>query len=137
MAIDEAKKASDDVFPNPKVGCVIVQNGKIVSKGYHQKFGGPHAEAEALNNCDTQLKDATMYVTLEPCNHYGKTAPCTTLIEPEKFKRIVVCELNAGQFANYLRMNFQGFIFEQYNKLQGFPFTSIELESHFKLLLSK
>ena len=54
-----------------------------------------------------------------------------------KFNRIVVCELNAGQFANYLRMNFQGFVFEQYNKLQGFPFTSIELESHFKLLLSK
>lgn len=100
MAIDEAKKASDNVFPNPKVGCVIVQNGKIVSKGYHQKFGGPHAEAEALNNCDTQLKDATMYVTLEPCNHYGKTAPCTSLIEPEKFKRIVVANRDPNPLIN-------------------------------------
>ena len=51
-AIDEAKKATDIVYPNPKVCCVIVQNEQIVSRGYHKKYGGPHAEAEAINNCD-------------------------------------------------------------------------------------
>ena len=55
----------------------------------------------------------------------------------KNYKQIIVCELNSGQFANYLRMNFQGTIFHQYNKIQGFPFTTIELESHFKTLLSK
>ena len=54
-AIDEAKKATDMVYPNPKVGCVIVQNEQIVSKGYHKKYGDPHAEAEAINNCDIEL----------------------------------------------------------------------------------
>ena len=89
-AIDEAKKATDIVYPNPKVGCVIVQNEQIVSRGYHKKYGGPHAEAEAINNRDIILKNATMYVTLEPCNHDGKTPPCTKLIDPNKFKRIVI-----------------------------------------------
>ena len=99
-AIDEANKASDLVFPNPKVGCVIVQNGKIVSKGFHQKYGGPHAEAEALNSCDIKLKDATMYVTLEPCNHDGKTPPCTALINTDKFKRIVIASSDPNPLIN-------------------------------------
>ena len=99
-AIDEANKASDLVFPNPKVGCVIVQNGKIVSKGFHQKYGGPHAEVEAINSCDIKLKDATMYVTLEPCNHDGKTPPCTALINTDKFKRIVIASSDPNPLIN-------------------------------------
>ena len=59
IAIDEAKKATDIVYPNPKVGCIIVQNGEIVSSGYHNKFGGPHAEVEAINNCNITLDKAT------------------------------------------------------------------------------
>ena len=51
IALDEARKASDMVYPNPRVGCVIVQNGEIVSKGHHKQYGGPHAEVDAINNC--------------------------------------------------------------------------------------
>ena len=67
--------------------------------------------------------------------NYIHPLPKNTLELLNRYKKIVVCELNSGQFANYLRMNFQGIIFEQYNKLQGLPFTTLELESHFKTLL--
>ena len=100
IAIDEAKKATDIVYPNPKVGCVIVQNGEIVSSGYHNKFGGPHAEVEAINNCNVTLDKATMYVTLEPCNHQGKTPPCTELIDSQKFKRIVIASKDPNPIIN-------------------------------------
>ena len=90
IALDEARKASDMVYPNPRVGCVIVQNGEIVSRGYHKQYGGPHAEVDAINNCKVELNKATMYVTLEPCNHEGKTPPCTELIDSQKFERIVI-----------------------------------------------
>ena len=90
IALDEARKASDMVYPNPRVGCVIVQNGEIVSKGHHKQYGGPHAEVDAINNCEVELNKATMYVTLEPCNHEGKTPPCTELIDSQKFERIVI-----------------------------------------------
>ena len=69
--------------------------------------------------------------------NYINPLPKNTAAIFSKYKKIVVCELNSGQFANYLRMNFQGTIFHQYNKIQGFPFTTTELESHFKTLLSK
>jgi 2-oxoglutarate ferredoxin oxidoreductase subunit alpha len=69
--------------------------------------------------------------------NYINPLPKNTAEIFSKYKNIVVCELNSGQFANYLRMNFQGTIFNQYNKIQGFPFTTSELESHFKTLLAK
>ena len=69
--------------------------------------------------------------------NYINPLPKNTADIFSKYKKIVVCELNSGQFANYLRMNFQGTIFNQYNKIQGFPFTTSELESHFKTLLAK
>ena len=90
IALEEARKASDMVYPNPRVGCVIVQNNEIVSRGYHKQYGGPHAEVDAINNCKVELNKATMYVTLEPCNHEGKTPPCTELIDSQKFERIVI-----------------------------------------------
>ncbi|MEG2200371.1 MAG: bifunctional diaminohydroxyphosphoribosylaminopyrimidine deaminase/5-amino-6-(5-phosphoribosylamino)uracil reductase RibD [Anaerovorax sp.] len=81
-AIQLAKKGCGFVSPNPLVGAVIVKNGEIIGKGYHEKFGQLHAERNALANCRSSPKGATMYVTLEPCCHYGKTPPCTeALIE--------------------------------------------------------
>jgi len=71
------------VAPNPMVGAVIVKNGKVIGKGYHKKFGGPHAEVNAINSVRNKkdLIGATIYVTLEPCRHWGKTPPCLGLIE--------------------------------------------------------
>ena len=72
LAIKEAKKAGNDVFPNPKVGCLIVKDGKVISKGFHKRFGGRHAEQVAIDNLPQNITKATMYVTLEPCAHKGK-----------------------------------------------------------------
>ena len=68
LAIKEAKKADNDVFPNPKVGCLIVKDGKVVSKGFHKRFGGRHAEQVAIDSLPQNITKATMYVTLEPCS---------------------------------------------------------------------
>ena len=105
------------------------ESGNLLVIGWGGTFGSLYSAV------DTLLKDEN---SVGLCHfNYINPLPRNTKEILSKFNRIVVCELNAGQFANYLRMNFQGFVFEQYNKLQGFPFTSIELESHFKLLLSK
>lgn len=88
MAINLALRASGLTSPNPAVGAVIVKNGKVVARGYHKKAGGAHAEAEAIGNRD--LLDATLYVTLEPCCHYGKTPPCTDAILRSGIKTVVV-----------------------------------------------
>jgi diaminohydroxyphosphoribosylaminopyrimidine deaminase/5-amino-6-(5-phosphoribosylamino)uracil reductase len=88
-AIELAKKGTGFVNPNPMVGCVIVKNGKIIGEGFHEYFGGPHAEINALKNVKN-AKNSTLYVTLEPCNHFGKTPPCTERIILEKFSRVVV-----------------------------------------------
>ncbi|GAB4436176.1 MAG: bifunctional diaminohydroxyphosphoribosylaminopyrimidine deaminase/5-amino-6-(5-phosphoribosylamino)uracil reductase RibD [bacterium] len=77
--------------PNPAVGACIVKDGRIVGEGYHQYFGGPHAEVNALKGLSVKdLKKATLYVTLEPCNHFGKTPPCTELIIEKGLKNVVV-----------------------------------------------
>lgn len=75
--------------PNPRVGCVIVKKGKIIGKGYHRFFGDAHAEVHALRSAGSKAKGATMYVTLEPCNHQGKTPPCTRAIKQAGIKRLV------------------------------------------------
>lgn len=81
-AIELAKKGIGFVNPNPLVGAVIVKNGKIIGEGYHKKYGEPHAERNALANCTENPFGADMFVTLEPCCHYGKNPPCTeALIE--------------------------------------------------------
>jgi diaminohydroxyphosphoribosylaminopyrimidine deaminase / 5-amino-6-(5-phosphoribosylamino)uracil reductase len=90
-AVRQAKKGLGWTSPNPPVGCVIVRGGGVVSRGYHQKAGGPHAEVEALRNLKGPAKKKdVLYVTLEPCNHFGRTPPCTEAILKSGIRRVVV-----------------------------------------------
>ena len=90
MAIREARKGLGRTSPNPHVGAVVVKNGRIVGKGYHKKAGTPHAEIHALREAGENASEATIYVTLEPCNHTGRTPPCTRAIVESSIKRVVV-----------------------------------------------
>ena len=89
-AIALAKKGAGFVNPNPMVGCVVVKDGEIIAEGYHEYYGGFHAERNALTNCNSDCNGATLYVTLEPCCHYGKTPPCTEIIIEKGIKKVVV-----------------------------------------------
>lgn len=84
-----AEKAQGLTSPNPLVGSIIVQNGKIISQGYHKKAGFMHAEVEAINNAKVSLQGATLYVNLEPCCHFGKTPPCVDAIIKAGIQRVV------------------------------------------------
>jgi diaminohydroxyphosphoribosylaminopyrimidine deaminase/5-amino-6-(5-phosphoribosylamino)uracil reductase len=90
LALREAKKGIGRTSPNPCVGAVIVKEGKIIGKGYHKKAGTPHAEINALANTVESVAGATIYVTLEPCNHFGKTPPCSHALVSAKVGRVVV-----------------------------------------------
>ena len=92
MAIQLAKKGLGAVEPNPMVGCVLVRDGEVIGKGYHQKFGGPHAEVEALRSLEStkQASGVTAYVSLEPCCHHGKTPPCAEALIDAGVSRVVV-----------------------------------------------
>jgi len=81
-----------DVAPNPMVGCVIVHEGKIIGEGYHRKFGQPHAEVNAIRSVKTPelLAQSTLYVSLEPCAHFGKTPPCSDLIIESRIPKVVI-----------------------------------------------
>ncbi|WP_305768820.1 bifunctional diaminohydroxyphosphoribosylaminopyrimidine deaminase/5-amino-6-(5-phosphoribosylamino)uracil reductase RibD [Candidatus Epulonipiscium viviparus] len=94
IALDLAKQGIGSVNPNPLVGAVIVQDGNIIGSGYHEKYGQPHAERNALHNCTASPIGSTMYVTLEPCCHHGKTPPCTDAIIESGIKRVVVATLD-------------------------------------------
>ncbi|MEO8720306.1 MAG: bifunctional diaminohydroxyphosphoribosylaminopyrimidine deaminase/5-amino-6-(5-phosphoribosylamino)uracil reductase RibD [Ginsengibacter sp.] len=89
-----AKMGAGMVAPNPMVGAVLVYENKIISEGYHQKFGEAHAEVNCINNTDEKdkslIEKSTLYVSLEPCAHHGKTPPCTNLIIKKKIKKVVV-----------------------------------------------
>ncbi len=89
-AIKEAKKGIGRTSPNPCVGAVIVQDGEIIARGYHEKAGEPHAEINALRMAGNEAQGATMYVTLEPCNHTGKTPPCSQAVAAAGIRRVVV-----------------------------------------------
>jgi len=90
MALDLAARGAGTVSPNPLVGCVIVHNETPIAQGWHQKFGGPHAEVNALTTLDVVPPDAIMYVTLEPCSHVGKTPPCADAIIAAGIRHVVV-----------------------------------------------
>ncbi|MFA5299655.1 MAG: bifunctional diaminohydroxyphosphoribosylaminopyrimidine deaminase/5-amino-6-(5-phosphoribosylamino)uracil reductase RibD [Lutibacter sp.] len=96
--IELAKNGLGFTYPNPLVGCVIVLNDKIIGEGWHQKAGEPHAEVNAINSVKDKslLKDATIYVNLEPCSHYGKTPPCANLIVENGIKKVVIGSVDAN-----------------------------------------
>ena len=89
MALDLAKKGEGFTSPNPMVGAVVVKDGMVVGKGYHQAAGKAHAEVNAVDDAGDLSKDATLYVSLEPCNHVGRTPPCTEKIIAAGIRRVV------------------------------------------------
>lgn len=89
-ALELARKGEGYVNPNPMVGAVLVKNGNIIGEGYHQRYGELHAERNALKNCTESPEGAELYVTLEPCCHYGKTPPCTEAIIENGIGRVIV-----------------------------------------------
>ena len=89
-AIELAKKGTGWVNPNPKVGAVIVKDGQVIGEGYHVKCGQMHAERNAIASLRDSAEGATMYVTMEPCCHYGKTPPCTEAIIENGIARVVI-----------------------------------------------
>lgn len=90
VAISLAKKAEGMTSPNPIVGAVIVKGGKIVGRGYHRKAGLPHAEIEALKDAGSDANGAAMFVTLEPCDHFGRTPPCTDAVIKSGIRKVVI-----------------------------------------------
>jgi diaminohydroxyphosphoribosylaminopyrimidine deaminase/5-amino-6-(5-phosphoribosylamino)uracil reductase len=95
-ALQLAGNGRGHVSPNPMVGCVIVHGDRIIGEGWHRRYGGPHAEVWAIDDAEMKgnghlLPEATVYVTLEPCSHTGKTPPCADLIVRKKLKRVVIC----------------------------------------------
>jgi diaminohydroxyphosphoribosylaminopyrimidine deaminase/5-amino-6-(5-phosphoribosylamino)uracil reductase len=90
MALDLAERGTGYTSPNPLVGAVVVKDRQVVGRGYHQRFGGAHAEVNALEAAGERACGATLYVTLEPCNHTGKTPPCTEKIIAAGIRRVVV-----------------------------------------------
>ena len=103
MALKLARRGVGLVEPNPAVGAIIVKANQIVGRGWHEKFGGPHAEINALQDCKTLGVDprgATMYVTLEPCSHQGKTAPCTEAIIAAGLTKVFVATIDPSEHAN-------------------------------------
>jgi diaminohydroxyphosphoribosylaminopyrimidine deaminase/5-amino-6-(5-phosphoribosylamino)uracil reductase len=90
MALTLAGKGCGRVSPNPMVGAVVVNADRVVGQGYHQYVGGPHAEVNAIDDAGDAARNATLYVTLEPCNHFGRTPPCTQKILGAGINRVVV-----------------------------------------------
>jgi len=90
-ALELARRGTGTVSPNPRVGAVLVKEGEIIGEGYHTCYGAPHAEAEALSNCKaSSAQGSTLYVTLEPCSHTGKTPPCAETLIRAGVRRVVV-----------------------------------------------
>lgn len=90
LAIDLASATSGQTNPNPPVGAVVVKDGSVVGVGCHIKAGEPHAEVHAINMAGNHAEGATIYVTLEPCSHYGRTPPCANLLIEKKISRVVI-----------------------------------------------
>ncbi|MEB2308895.1 MAG: bifunctional diaminohydroxyphosphoribosylaminopyrimidine deaminase/5-amino-6-(5-phosphoribosylamino)uracil reductase RibD [Candidatus Brocadiaceae bacterium] len=90
LALELAEKARGKVEPNPMVGAVLIKNGEIIGKGYHQIFGGAHAEIHAINEGGENCKGATLYISMEPCAHYGKTAPCVDAIIKAGITKVII-----------------------------------------------
>ncbi|MFP5213742.1 MAG: bifunctional diaminohydroxyphosphoribosylaminopyrimidine deaminase/5-amino-6-(5-phosphoribosylamino)uracil reductase RibD, partial [Acidobacteriota bacterium] len=89
-ALRLAAKGAGRTSPNPMVGAVVVRDDSIVGRGYHEMVGGPHAEVNALRDAGETARGATIYVTLEPCNHHGRTPPCTKAVLEAGIARVVI-----------------------------------------------
>ena len=103
MALRLARRGISSVEPNPAVGAIIIKANQIIGRGWHKKFGGPHAEINALEDCRTlgvRPNGATMYVTLEPCSHQGKTGPCTEAIISAGIAKVFVAMTDPSEHAN-------------------------------------
>ncbi|MGD9089262.1 MAG: bifunctional diaminohydroxyphosphoribosylaminopyrimidine deaminase/5-amino-6-(5-phosphoribosylamino)uracil reductase RibD, partial [Desulfobacterales bacterium] len=109
IALKLAKKGQGYTSPNPMVGAVVVKNGKVVGRGYHHAAGKAHAEIEALEDAGINARGATLYVNLEPCNHTGRTPPCTRRIVQAGIRRVIMAmadpHTKAGGGAAFLRQN--------------------------------
>jgi diaminohydroxyphosphoribosylaminopyrimidine deaminase/5-amino-6-(5-phosphoribosylamino)uracil reductase len=110
MALELAIRGKGKVNPNPLVGAVVVKNGRIIGKGWHGYYGGPHAEVEAIRDCNESIEGATMYVNMEPCSHYGKTPPCVKAIIEAGIKHVVIGmedpnPMVAGKGIEFLKLN--------------------------------
>jgi diaminohydroxyphosphoribosylaminopyrimidine deaminase/5-amino-6-(5-phosphoribosylamino)uracil reductase len=108
IAIDLALKGTGFTNPNPLVGAVIVKDDRIIGQGYHKAYGDAHAEVEAIKSASESIEGATMYVTLEPCSHHGKTPPCCEKIVESKIKKVYVSTVDpnpvvSGKGIAYLR----------------------------------
>jgi diaminohydroxyphosphoribosylaminopyrimidine deaminase / 5-amino-6-(5-phosphoribosylamino)uracil reductase len=95
-AVELGRRGWGRVHPNPLVGCVVVQKGSVVGEGWHREFGGSHAEVEALRAAGERARGATVYVSLEPCAHHGKTPPCTLALQQAGVRRLVYGAADPG-----------------------------------------
>ena len=110
VAITLAQRAAGKTSPNPLVGCVIVKKGKVVAQGWHRRCGADHAEVDALKKAGVRAQGATMYVTLEPCSHWGRTPPCVDAVMRAGIKKVIVAmidpnPINNGKGVEILREN--------------------------------
>ena len=133
------------VSPNPMVGCVIVHDNKIIGEGWHEKYGKSHAEVNAIQKVKNKalLKEATVYVTLEPCAHFGKTPPCADLLIKHKIRRVVICNqdsfplVNGGGIKRLTEAGIEvevGILDEQGKKLNRRFFTRVEKKKPYVIL---
>ncbi len=101
-ALELAVLGKGKVAPNPMVGCVIVKDDKIIGEGWHDKYGDAHAEQMAVDQVKdkNKLAGSTVYVTLEPCSHYGKTPPCCDLLIQEKVEKVIICNVDPNPLVN-------------------------------------
>ena len=106
MALKLAQKGRGYVSPNPLVGAIIVKDGRIIGRGYHQRYGGDHAEINALKNTAEDVAGSTLYVTLEPCCHEGKTPPCIDSITKRKIARVVIGTIDANPLVSCRGINY-------------------------------
>lgn len=105
-ALKLARKGKGHVSPNPLVGAVIVKNNRIIGQGYHKRYGGPHAEVNAINSACESIAGATLYVNLEPCCHEGKTPPCVESIIKHKIGKVVIGSIDSNPLVSRRGLNY-------------------------------
>ena len=106
LALENAKAMKGQTTPNPLVGSVIVNDNRIVGVGAHMKAGEPHAEIHAIRMAGEQVRGATIYVTLEPCSHHGRTGPCAEAIVQAGIKKVVVATLDPNPLVSDVELKF-------------------------------